>query len=105
MSSLSTFSENEWRIIRLAQDGLAPIEIQSETKRSRSSVSNILSRARRVGALNEMTSTGSGVHVSGRLYQAVRVEAVERGMLPRDLMRAILKNVVEDDLFATVLDK
>ena len=106
MSSGPEFSENEMQIVRLAQDGLSPIEIKAALGRSTpGSISAILSRARKQGILSTTFRSGSGVHLTARMHDYLALEAEERGIGTHDLIRLILKNVIDDDLFSAVLDK
>ena len=106
MSSRTEFSENEMQIIRLAQDGLSPIEIKEVIKRSTPrAISVVLCRARKAGILEIKTQAGVGVQISARVHEQFEMEAAERKMRTHDLIRLILKNVIEDDLFDAVLQK
>ena len=106
MSSRTEFSENEMQIIRLAQDGLSPIEIKEVIKRSSPrAISVILCNARRAGVDVMRFRTGSGVQISAQMHDYFEIEAAERKMRTHDLIRLILKNVIDDDLFDAVLQK
>jgi hypothetical protein len=107
MSSRTEFSENEWKIIRLAQEGLSPIEIKAAIGRSTSrSISVVLCWARKAGVPRiAINAPGSGVKIPAAMYDYLELEAQERKMKTHDLVRAILKNVIDDDLFSAVLDK
>ena len=106
MSRGPEFSENEMQIVRLAQDGLSPIEIKAALGRSTpGSISSTLSRARKYGLLSAICRSGAGVHLPASMLDYLAIEAEERGMRTQDLIRLILKNIINDDLFSAVLDK
>ena len=108
MKSPQGFSEKSWEIIRLGEAGLSPFEIQKRIKRSSvGAIRGTLCRARKAGVSDKLEEFkgGPGVVIQGRLYGYLHNEAKRRNVSAHDLVRMIVANVVDDDLFSAVLDK
>jgi hypothetical protein len=102
-----TFSKNEMEIVELGRQGLAPVEIVTKLGRSTvGSVNVVLSRARRTKVLKtDAYMCGQGAQIPRKLYARLDEEALMRDLETPDFIRLILRNVVEKNLFETVLGK
>ncbi len=102
-----TFSKNEMKIVELGRQGLSPIEIVNKLGRSTiGSVHVVLSRARRAKKLGtDSYMCGQGARIPRKLYAKLDDEALARDMETPDFIRLVLRQVVEKNLFETVLGK
>ena len=102
-----TFSKNEMEIVELGRQGLSPGEIVEKLGRSTpGSVQVVLSRARRCRVLKtDAYMRGQGAQIPRSLYAKLDDEALERGFETPDFIRMLLRQVVEKNLFETVLGK
>ena len=107
MTIRMTFSKNEMEIVELGRQGLSPIEMVNKLGRSTvQSVAVVLSRARRAKKLGtDSYMCGNGVQIPRKIYAKLDDEALVRDMQTPDFIRLVLRQVVEKNLFETVLGK
>lgn len=92
------------RAIDRYRDGKTYVEIAAELKCSRSYVAKALSKWRAGQGVKEREGE-LRLALTGSLAARLAVVAEERGVHVRALVRDILTNVAEDDLYDAVLDR
>jgi hypothetical protein len=106
---LGHFSPAAWRAIEMAREGKGRREIAHDLKLSLGYVSSVLSYARRFEHLSkpkaqEQRLTIQSVKVTTRVLALLKDEADKRHISVGFLAERLLLAIVEDDLYAAVLD-